>query len=116
MVYGSQSAGQPKGKLETKDEITQFLKTAELDFVEFYIMENGMQNHTPVATLEKNGEVTRVFYDRIQLEDFGAGSLYWVGCFPGWSIDQLIKLNTSVDKIMDEVSYSRKLQKLGYPN
>ena len=116
VVYSSQSTIQDRGRIETKDEITEFLKTAEFDFVEFYIMENGGQSSIPAATLQKNGDMTRVFYDRVQIEGFGLYPLYWVGCFPGWNIDQLIKLSAGVDKIMDDFNIQRKLQKLALPN
>ena len=115
-VYNSKSTNKDRGTLETKDEITEFLKSAEFDFVEFYIMDNGRQIFRPVAILQKNGDMTRVFYDKIELQGFGAYPSYWVGCFPGWSIDKLIKLSVGVDQIMDDVNIQRTLHKFAFPN
>ena len=101
MAYNIKSTNEDRGRLETKDEITQFLKTTEFDFVEFYIMENGRQSSTPVAALQKNGDMTRVFYNKLELLGFSEDSLYWVGCFPGWNIDKLISLCAGLDQIRD---------------
>ena len=100
VAYNSKSTNQDRGTLEVKKEITEFLKTSEFDFVEFYIIANGRQRSKPVAIVQKNGDMARVFYDRLEL-GLSGGFLYWVGCYPDWNIEQLIKLSAGVDKIMD---------------